>query len=216
VPKTLTTQGRLKLTPADACFFNVSQQFSIVDTLAPTITAPSDVVAECTSPSGTSVSLGTPTASDLCDSTLTIGNNAPSLFPLGTTTVLWTATDDSSHQSSDAQSVKIQDTTPAVISCNAPPTIVPNDAPISFTATAVDVCDAAPVATVTGFRCYTVNGSGKIVDKGESCVVTFSAGSIRIVDPGGINNTIEWTVKATDGSGNTSTKTCSVQVVKKS
>jgi hypothetical protein len=215
VPKTLTTQGRLKLAPIDACFFNVSQRFSIVDTLAPTITAPKAVVAECTSPSGTPVSLGTPTASDLCDSTLSIGNNAPALFPLGTTSVIWTATDDSSHQSSDTQSVTIQDTTPAVISCNAPPAIVPSDAPLSFTATAVDVCDAAPVATVTGFRCYTINGSGKIVDKGESCVVTFSAGSITIVNPGGIDNTIEWTVNATDGSGNTSTATCSVRVVKK-
>ena len=216
VPKTLTSQGRLKLAPIDACFFNVSQRFSIVDTLAPTITAPSAVIAECTSPLGTPVSLGTPTATDLCDSNLTVSNNAPPLFPLGTTSVAWTATDDSSHQSSATQSVTVQDTTPAVISCNAPPTIVPSDAPISFTATAVDVCDAAPVATVTGFRCYTVNGSGKVTDKGESCVVTFSGSSIRIANPGGINNTIEWTVNATDGSGNASSKTCSVQVVKKS
>ena len=215
VPKTLTTQGRLKLVPTDACFFNVSPQFSIVDTLAPTITAPSAVVAECTPPSGTPVTLGTPTASDLCDSTLTIGNNAPAVFPLGTTSVSWTATDDSSHQSSATQSVTVQDTTPAVISCNAPPSIVPGDAPISFTATAVDVCDAAPVANVTGFRCYTVNGSGKIVDKGESCVVTFAGDSVTIINSGGVRNTVEWTVTATDGSGNTSTKTCSVVVVKK-
>jgi hypothetical protein len=211
----LTTQGRLKLVPSAQCFFNVSPRFSIVDTLAPTITAPPPVVAECTSPSGTPVTLGTATASDLCDATLAIGNNAPPLFPLGTTSVLWTATDDSSHQSSATQSVTVQDTTPAVISCNAPPTIVPSDAPVSFTATAVDVCDAAPVATVTGFRCYTVNGNGRIVDKGESCVVTFSGDSITILNSGGVKNTVEWTVSATDGSGNTSSKTCSVEVVKK-
>lgn len=215
VPQALTTQGRLKLVPSAQCFFNVSPRFSIVDTLAPTITAPPPVVAECTSPSGTPVTLGTATASDLCDATLAIGNNAPPLFPLGTTSVLWTATDDSSHQSSATQSVTVQDTTPAVISCNAPPTIVPSDAPVSFTATAVDVCDAAPVATVTGFRCYTVNGNGRIVDKGESCVVTFSGDSITILNSGGVKNTVEWTVSATDGSGNTSSKTCSVEVVKK-
>ena len=53
------------------------------------------------------------------------------------------------------------------------------------------------------------------VDKGESCVVTFAGDSVTISNPGGIRNTIEWTVTATDGSGNTSTKTCSVEVVKK-
>ena len=89
--------------PSAQCFFAVSPRFSIVDTLNPSITAPADIVQECTSPAGTPVILGAATANDQCDSTPTITNNAPPLFPLGMTAVQWTATDDSGHQGSDSQ-----------------------------------------------------------------------------------------------------------------
>jgi hypothetical protein len=215
VPRTLTTQGRLKLVPSAQCFFAVSPQFSIQDTLLPSITSPPDVVAECTSPAGTPVALGTASASDQCDLTPTVSNNGLALYPLGTTTVVWTATDDSSHQATDTQNVTIQDTTLPVISCNAPSTMLASDAPLTVTASATDVCDAAPRTEITGFRCYEIKANGRIVDKGESCVVRFGGTSITVLNSGGINNTIEWTVRATDGSGNVATKSCSVTVVKK-
>jgi hypothetical protein len=215
VPRTLTAQGRMKLVPPNQCFFALSKSFSIVDTLAPSITAPADIVAECTGPTGTSVSLGTATASDQCDLSPAISNNAPTTFTLGTTQVLWTATDDSSHQGTDAQTVTIQDTTPPVISCNTPTSIVPSDAPVTFTATAADVCDASVPAQVVSYRCFATNGGGKEISKATSCVVQVSGDSLTIVDSGGINNVVEWLVRATDDSGNTGTATCSVPIVKK-
>ena len=40
-----------------------------------------------------------------------------------------------------------------MISCNAPKTIIPPDAPISFQATAVDNCDSNPTVVITSFDC---------------------------------------------------------------
>ena len=57
-PQVLITQGRMRLVPSAQCFFAVSPRFSIVDTLNPSITAPADIVKECTSPAGTPVILG--------------------------------------------------------------------------------------------------------------------------------------------------------------
>jgi hypothetical protein len=215
VPRTLTTQGRMQLVPSEQCFFAVSPTFSIVDTLPPTITAPADIVAECTSPTGTPVPLGSATASDQCDLTPTVANNAPALFGLGVTIVQWTATDDTGNQGTDTQSVTVQDTTPPVISCNAPATILPSDAPVTFIASAEDACDAAPAAEVTAFRCYEVKPNGRIVDKRESCVVNFAGDSITVVNSGGVNTVVEWEVQATDASGNVGHETCAVQVVRK-
>ena len=61
----------------------------------------------------TSVNLISATATD--DSSFTITNNATNSFPLGVTTITWTATDNSENQSTITSTVTIQDTTPPVI-----------------------------------------------------------------------------------------------------
>ncbi len=138
---------------------------------------------------------------------------APPLFPLGTSPVLWTATDDSGNQSNDGQDVTVEDTTPPVISCNAPTTITPPDAPISFTATVDDICDAGPTVEVVAYDCYKVNKKGKRIGKEASCVVTFEGDSVTILDSGGVSDHITWTVQAADESGNTAEETCEVVMV---
>ncbi len=125
---------------------------SVIDTLPPVLTIPDDITAECSSPAGTPVDIGEATASDLCDPDPLVQNNAPALFPLGSTNVNWTATDDDGNLSGDSQQVLIEDTTPPEVFCNAPATITPPDAPISFTATADDVCEGPLPAVVTGVR----------------------------------------------------------------
>jgi len=219
MPHTLTTQGRIQLIPSAQCFFAVSRQFSIVDTLNPTIVAPSDVVAECTSPSGTPVTLGTATASDQCDLTPTISNNAPALFSLGTTVVQWTATDDSGHQGGDTQLVKIQDTTPPSISnlTAAPDTLwAPNHkmVPITVSVSVADVCD--PTAS-----CHIVSVSSNepvdgVADGATSpdWVITGPLTlDLRAERAGnGSGRTYTITVECTDGSGNSSTKSVPVTV----
>jgi subtilisin family serine protease len=190
-----------------------SQTVTIEDTTPPDLTAPPDIVAECTSPDGTPVDLGDPIVSDICDASVDVANDAPPLFPIGTTPVLWTATDDSGNQSFDGQDVSVQDTTPPTIYCNAPPTITPPDAPITFTATAEDICDTAPVAEIVAYDCFALTKKGKRIDKTDSCIVTFEGVDITILDTGGVDDHITWTVEAYDMYGNMSEETCEVVVV---
>ena len=188
-------------------------QVTVQDTLPPDLTVPDDVTAECASPAGTAVNLGTATATDLCDASVDITNDAPPLFPLGGTTVNWTATDDAGNQTIASQGVTVEDTIPPEVLCNNPPTIVPPDAPISFTATATDQCEGDIIPEITGFDCFKFTKKGKRVDKTESCEVSIVGDTITILDSGGVNDNIEWTVEATDGSGNTTTVDCSLTVI---
>ena len=53
------------------------------------------------------MALGTPETSDMYDPSVMLHNDAPTLFPLGSTPVTWTATDDSSNAIADIQTVTI-------------------------------------------------------------------------------------------------------------
>jgi hypothetical protein len=64
-------------------------------------TAAADTIKSC---SGTGVNLGTPATADNC-SVAGITNNAPTTFPVGTTTVTWTVTDASGNTATAAQTV---------------------------------------------------------------------------------------------------------------
>jgi len=73
------------------------------DTIAPAITCPKDVTVTL----GVPISLGIAIATDNVTTSPTITNNAPSSFPVGTTTVLWTATDGAGNKSSCNQTVAV-------------------------------------------------------------------------------------------------------------
>jgi len=192
------------------CMANVS----VIDTLPPVLTIPDDITAECSSPAGTPVDIGEATASDQCDPDPLVQDNAPALFPLGLTDVTWSATDDDGNFSEAIQQVLIEDTTPPEVFCNAPATITPPDAPISFTATADDVCEGPLPAMVTAYDCFKLTKKGKIIDKTFSCIVSFAGDTITILDSGGKDTRITWTAEATDGAGNVGSVDCSVDVVK--
>ncbi|WP_243350302.1 HYR domain-containing protein, partial [Parabacteroides sp. FAFU027] len=109
-------------TAKDACGNSSTTQatFTIVDTQGPAITCPANVTGttdqnECYA---TGITMGTATANDNCSASgeITITNNAPAQFPLGTTTVTWTATDACGNSSTCNQTVTITDN-------NQPPTI---------------------------------------------------------------------------------------------
>ena len=106
------------------------------------------------------------------------------------------------------------DTTPPVIECNVPTTITPPDAPISFNATAIDNCDAYPSVEIVGYECFFFTKKGKRIDKKMDCIVVVNENTVTIVDSGGVNDIITWTVRANDNSGNGAESTCSVNVVK--
>ena len=92
----------------------VIRMVTVEDTAAPDISPPADMTFEATdtlTPLGRT-HYGTATSGD---DTADITDNAPPVFPLGATTITWTATDKSTNEMIAAQVVTIVDTTPPVI-----------------------------------------------------------------------------------------------------
>ena len=123
-----------------------TQTIIIQDTTPPTLTAPLDITQEAESSNNTMVSIETANATDLVGIDK-ITHDAPDSFPLGLTTITWTATDTSGNSATATQRVIIQDTTPPVI-------ILPKDITINATniiskinignASVFDLIDSAP------------------------------------------------------------------------
>ncbi len=101
-------------------------QFTVTvsDTTAPMITCPASITTsndpgQCSAV----VNPGTATATDNCDNTPTIAgtrsDNQPlsAPYPVGPTTITWTATDDANNQSSCTQTVTVNDTENPTITC---------------------------------------------------------------------------------------------------
>jgi uncharacterized repeat protein (TIGR01451 family) len=117
--------------------------------------------------------------------------------------------------------VATQDTTRPEITCNAPEIIFPKDgadedepaaSPISFTATAIDACDDSPTVEITGFDCFKLTRKSKRIDKTSSCQIEIDGDTLHVVDSGGIDDNIVWTVVSRDAAGNEASKECGVLV----
>ncbi len=132
----------------------------------------------------------------------------------GTYTAEFVAYDAAGNYSKAFCTLTVVDTTAPTINCTNPGTIIPPDAPITFCMTAEDTCCGdSPEVVITGFHCYEIKSNGKVIDKGESCEVTFEGNCITIWDSGGVNDHITWHVVATDCCGNVSETDCEVVVV---
>ena len=90
-------------------FSSLTQSVSVIDTTAPEISPLEDITLEATSVDANIVNLDNPTVSDVQDVTIYI--IAPDVFPVGETTVTWTAVDASGNSASETQTVIIVDTT---------------------------------------------------------------------------------------------------------
>jgi len=84
------------------------------DTTKPVISTPDDLVIEATG-SLTSVDLGEAIAMDESGIQLII-HNSPTLFPLGSSTIIWTAIDNNGNSAFATQQIDVVDTTPPTIS----------------------------------------------------------------------------------------------------
>ena len=142
---------------------------------------------------------------------INLTQNPPGPYDLGMTGVTLHVTDTAGLMDSCMSTVTVVDLEPPVIQCNAPSTITPPDAPISFTVSAQDNCMVATVA-VTGFDCFKHTKKGKRIDKTSSCQVSFAGDTVTIDDSGGVDDHITWDVTATDGSGNVTNKVCEIVV----
>ena len=84
---------------------------TIVDTTPPILTnVPAPIKVEETNPAGTPVTVPLPAATDLVDTKPAVTSDAPALFPRGTTTVTFTATDFSGNKTKATITVTVMDT----------------------------------------------------------------------------------------------------------
>ncbi len=89
---------------------SLTQLVSVVDTTAPEITPPDNIIFEATSITENIIDIGLLTVNDIQQVTIT--NDSPVVFPIGETTVIWTATDESGNSASATQQITVIDTTP--------------------------------------------------------------------------------------------------------
>jgi hypothetical protein len=198
---------------------------NVLDTTPPKVTAPPDPPAvECAGPAGTPVDIGIATATDVCDASPDLTNNAPQLFPLGTTTVTYTARDDSGNTSSATQKVLVQDKTPPVLTVTLSPTVLwPPDhklVPITATITVQDICDPNPTVRLVSIKSNELdNGLGDGDTSEDIQGATFGTDDRAFLlrsersGPGG-GRVYTVTYQASDASGNTTTKQAFVTVPK--
>jgi len=130
-----------------------------VDLTSPTITVPANITVEASSGSGVSNSqssivsfLSAASATDNIAVSPTISHNAPALFPLGDTSVTFTATDDALNSRFSTAIVSVVDTTPPVITLNgaADVYVEAGSSYVEAGASATDIVDGTVTVQTTG------------------------------------------------------------------
>ena len=133
---------------------------TVQDTTPPVVSCPIDVTAECTGDLGVQASdpqlaafFAGATATDTCDWNPTITHDAPAFFPLGTTTVTFTATDAHGNSSSCTAKVTVIDTQAPTVTATLDTTSLwpPNHKLVTVNAavTVTDECDPNPTFVLT-------------------------------------------------------------------
>lgn len=165
-----------------------THEVTVQDTTAPVLSVPVDVFV--TSDVALAVNIGVATATDIFIP-INISNDAPTLFPVGVTTVTWTATDTNGVSSTATQTVTISpsgsvvDTTPPVVT---PPADILVEATGSLTS--VSLGSASAMDDVNGTLAATTINTGP-----------FTLGS----------HTITWSATDTAGNEGTATQIVTVQ-----
>ncbi|MBK9760648.1 MAG: HYR domain-containing protein [Flavobacteriales bacterium] len=158
------------------CEFDVT----VLDLEDPSIIPPANVLASTNSGcTATGVALGTPVTADNCG-VATVSNDAPASFPVGTTNVTWTVTDNAGRQATSTQTVTVSDMQAPLVTC--PGAVVVNAAPgacnaiASFNATATDNCGASPSIT------YSLN-PGTVFPVGVTTVTVTATDGLNVSAP---------------------------------
>lgn len=115
-----------------------TQSVTVTDNQNPTITAPANIVINNYCQAVSDVALGDAATADNCG-VASVTNDAPTSFPVGTTTITWTVTDINGNIASTTQNVTV---VPATITVTA--------------ATTNNVCNAGTSGAIN----LTVNGTG--------------------------------------------------------
>uniref|UniRef100_UPI0013920869 HYR domain-containing protein n=1 Tax=Cyclobacterium salsum TaxID=2666329 RepID=UPI0013920869 len=122
-----------------------SATVTVVDNLAPTVVPPANItVTNDPESCNAIVDLGQAIVNDNCAG-VQLSNNAPAKFPIGQTTVTWTAVDASGNQSQAYQDVNVTNAVP-VISGSLVAPVDPN--PVGSPVTIIDVVTDNNIASV--------------------------------------------------------------------
>ena len=206
--------------------------FTVNDTTAPVITCPANISDVPTLPGTCSAIVvpGTATATDNCDSTPTItgtrsdGQPLVALYPKGTTTITWRATDDAGNYSECTQTITVVDNEAPVIVFNGqtPSMWPPNHKyqtfqVASFVSSVTDNCDSIGVSSVfitkvTSDEIENGNGDGNTMN---DIVIAANCKSVQLrSEREGNGNGRVYTIffKVVDSSGNAGTGTAKVVV----
>jgi len=143
-----------------------------------------------------------------------VAADPPGPYPPGDTLVSFTLERAGTLETCDA-TVTVEDRAAPVVDCNAPETISPWQAPLSFTATASDNCQVAS-AEVANARCQRFRRKdGTLVElPARACAVSLAGDTLTVRRSGGIGRRIVWEVTATDGAGNAITRSCETAVAR--
>lgn len=167
----------------DTCSFTVTVQ----DMQAPVISCQSNItVANDAGQCGAIVTYTTPSATDNCASptvTQTAGLASGAMFPLGTTTVSYSAADASGNTTSCSFTVTVEDQEAPVISCPSNMTVATDSgmcsAVVNYSApTATDNCSTASVTLLSG------PASGSVFPVGTTTIsysASDSAGNTSVI-----------------------------------
>jgi hypothetical protein len=166
------------------------------DTISPTLTLPSNITLEATSPSGAVVTfIATATDTSPTNPTVTCTPSSGSIFYLGTTTVNCSAMDTALNTANGSFIVTVQDTTPPVIAIlgENPIRILRGTTYTDAGATTTDATDSGVVATSTSNVNISINGtyyvtygatdiSGNSAIEKTRTVIVYSSGGRRHIE----------------------------------
>ncbi len=197
-----TTTITWTATDANGNDASCQQTVTVNDNQNPTITCPANIVTSAGPTCTSDTDPGTATASDNCPGVTVSGSRSDSQplndpYPLGTTTITWTATDASGNTATCTQTYTVNDTTPPVVTCPAPSTAsadpstctapIPN---VASSANATDNCSSSGSITKTQSP-----AAGTPVGLGTHTI------TVTATDQAGNSSTCTTTFTVTDSSG---------------
>ncbi len=188
------------------------QNVSVVDTTPPVVIVPANILDYEATAINSVIDIGSATATDLVG-VVSLINDAPAAFPLGTTIVTWTATDNAGNRTIAMQYVKVVDTTLPEIQMPLPDAIYPSRMPVLLSASATDIFPIAEVR-VSEVDCYKYTLKGKKVSKLGACVIEIEGNTLTVIEAGGVSTIISWKVTAADNNGNSKVNTYAMTVSK--
>ncbi|KAF0204319.1 MAG: hypothetical protein FD170_224, partial [Bacteroidetes bacterium] len=172
-----------------------TQTVNVDDQTNPSITCPAGVTVNTDAGSifATNVALGTPVTSDNCG-IAGVTNNAPSIYPIGQTSVIWTVTDIAGNTATCTQIVTVNDDGNPVINC-----------PVTISVS----CDTQVPAAYANYAAFVAAG-GSASDQSGINESSFALVS-QISDNNTCPETITRVYSIEDNAGNEST--CSQLII---